>query len=316
MKKVLALMLVFGTASLANASVIDVVTVGVSDLGHDGTPNNPLWPSETIEIGIILNYNPYPGGWTSYDGYALSVMSLGLEVSGYATLDVPGIYNTKTGLRVGDDLRHHSDFDVWAQSGNCDGTPEGYEPMIVNNAIEYMTGGLVLSGLIAGDENGNPPNSPTLLVWNLFLYCEEVGVINVDLTLYDLYDSTQIADYTDITGNNPYPEWRWAVENDLGDLEIYCSASDTNMPPYCWENWPSGQCHGDCYNDDLKVNIDDFYIFKDSFGYHYPDADYDPCADFDRNGDVDIDDFYIFKDSFIVTDVPGDCMPGGTWPPS
>ncbi len=83
--------------------------------------------------------------------------------------------------------------------------------------------------------------------------------------------------------------------------------------PICW-TWP-GQCHGDCYGNDLKVDIDDFYPFKDAFGSSYGDINYNPCADFDRDGDVDIDDFYIFKDSFIVTDVPGDCVPGGEWPP-
>jgi hypothetical protein len=98
------------------------------------------------------------------------------------------------------------------------------------------------------------------------------------------------------------------------DANTSCTVLWPPPGPECW-TWP-GQCHGDCDGNDLKVNIDDFYPFKDSYGSNYPDADYFECADFDRDGDVDIDDFYIFKDSYIVTDVPGDCTPGGTWPPS
>jgi hypothetical protein len=217
MKKVLALMLVLGMTSLASATVIDVVTVGTGDLGHAGTSTDPLHPSETIEIAIILNYNPYPGGWTSYDGYVMDGMDLDLHVTGPGSLEVPGLYNAKFGFRYGDDLQHHVDFGVWSQSGSNDGTEEGYVPLIAGNAIASMSGG-VLTGVIAGDENGNPPTSPTVLVWNLFLHCEDYGPVNLDLTLAG---STRIADYTDATGNGPYPDWRYAVEGELGDLVIH-----------------------------------------------------------------------------------------------
>ncbi len=216
MKKVLTLMLILGMTPLANATVIDVVTVGLSDLGHDGTPTNPLLPSETIEIAIILNYNPHPS-WSSYDGYIMDGMDLDLHVTGPATLEVPGLYNAKTGLRYGDDLQHHADFGVWAQSGYNDGTPENYQPLIVGNRIASMTGG-VLTGYIEGDENGNPPTSPTVLVWNLLLHCEEDGLVNIDLTLAG---STRIAPYENGAGTAPYPAWRYAVEGELGDLVLY-----------------------------------------------------------------------------------------------
>jgi len=65
MKKLLVLMLVLGMASLANATVIDVVTVGVGSLGHAGTLTDPLVESETIEIQIILNANLTRGHATS-----------------------------------------------------------------------------------------------------------------------------------------------------------------------------------------------------------------------------------------------------------
>ncbi len=132
-------------------------------------------------------------------------------------------------------------------------------------------------------------------------------------TLYKLY--------LDNVDTDPCCHISFQIDNIRGGVVLESGASvgitstgcDVLLVPDCW-TWP-GQCHGDCYGNDLKVNIDDFYLFKDSFGYSYPHANYDPCADFDRDGNVDIDDFYIFKDSFIVTDVPGDCPPGGVWPP-
>lgn len=96
--------------------------------------------------------------------------------------------------------------------------------------------------------------------------------------------------------------------NDANTSDMSDSTFTIYWYPECWD-WP-GQCHGDCSGNDLKVNIDDFYCFKDSYGSEYPDADYNPCADFDRDGDVDTDNFYTFKDSYAVTDVPGDCLPG------
>ena len=86
MKKLLALMLVLGMASLANATVIDVVVAGPGSEGHMGTSTDPLAPSEVIEIKIVLNYNPV-GTPPPQDGYLLSSIDLDLHVSGPGTLD-------------------------------------------------------------------------------------------------------------------------------------------------------------------------------------------------------------------------------------
>jgi hypothetical protein len=52
-------------------------------------------------------------------------------------------------------------------------------------------------------------------------------------------------------------------------------------PPGCWGYLT--QCHADCDNTgDVKGS--DFLAFKNSWYKVYPDAEYDPCADFDRNG--------------------------------
>ena len=215
MKKVLALMLVLGMTSVVNAGIIDIITVGEGSLGHAGTSVDPLEPSETINLAIVLNYNPY-AGYPTYDGYVLDAMDVDLHVSGPATLEVPGIFN-KTGARIGDDLKHNADFDVWDQSGENDGTPEGYVPLIVGNSIERMIGASF--GYILGSTPPNgvgQPTEPTQLIWNLILHCDGNGPVTLDLTLYG---STHYWEYSNPSGG-PYGPDAYATEGDLGDLVL------------------------------------------------------------------------------------------------
>ena len=84
--------------------------------------------------------------------------------------------------------------------------------------------------------------------------------------------------------------------------------------PACWD-CPS-QCYGDCDCDGEYPDVDtvDWPCFRDAFGYSYPAVEYNPCADVDRDGDVDTVDWPVFRSNFGYT-VPGDCPPGGVWPP-
>ena len=83
------------------------------------------------------------------------------------------------------------------------------------------------------------------------------------------------------------------------------------VPP-CWECLT--QCHGDT-DCDGDVDTVDWPIFRDAFGYAYPDASYHPCADLDHDGDVDTADWPEFRDNFGFS-ATADCTPGGTWPPT
>ena len=204
MRKLLILMLVFGLASLANATVIDVVTVGLGDMGHAGTSEDPLVESETIAIQIVLNNNPYPG-YPSYDGYVLDTMDLDLHVTGPGSLGV--VMRTS---KAGDvpDLMHHEDFDLWGESN----------PLIVGNGILQMSGASM--GFIYPGEQA--------LVWNLLIHCDGPGFVTVDLTLNG---TTQYWDYWNDPDSEPftgYPPdgdimaWaKYATEEDLGDLVIH-----------------------------------------------------------------------------------------------
>jgi len=201
MKKVLALMLVLGMASVASAGVIDVVTVGVGDMGHAGTSTDPLVPSETIAIAIVLNANPYPG-YPSYDGYFTDSVGLDLEVSGPATLDVV----MTTGKVPAPDLGHHSEFGVWSQS----------DPLIEGNAIAKMAGGVLTGGVSSADDGGAGPG---VLIWNLLIHCDGNGPVTVDLTLQD--PASRYSPYMYANGLDPFPEWVPLTEGDLGDLVIH-----------------------------------------------------------------------------------------------
>jgi len=196
MKKVLALMLILGMASLANATVIDVVMVGPGSLGHAGTSSDPLYPSETVEIKIVLNADPdptwyYGGGITGYDGYYLSSMDLDLHVSGPATL-------SEKGTTLLTKMKHHTLFSPWAEPEPAVNPP---------NTIAYM------AGVAAGDGIQGPAD----LVWNLVIHCEGYGAVLVDLTLHG---QSEYADAPDSLWDPP-PPWELMTEGDLGDLVIH-----------------------------------------------------------------------------------------------
>ena len=199
MRKLLILMLVFGLASLANATVFDVVTAGTGSLGHAGTEEDPLVESEVIAIQIVLNVNPYPG-YPTYNGYVTDGFDFDLHVTGAGSLGVV-MATSKTGDYV--DLQHHSGLEFWSQS----------DPLIVSNNIASMMGGTM--GAVDASEDGG--GGAGVLVWNLWIHCDGYGPIDVDLTLAGY---TQYWDYSYPSGD-PYGDMQVAVEADLGNLTIY-----------------------------------------------------------------------------------------------
>ena len=188
MKKLLVLMLVLGLVTMANATIIDVVQVGLGDMGHSGTELDPLELSETIDIKLVLNHYPSAYG-SQYDGYALSSMDLDLHIIGKGSLG--GTVN-----KVGD-IWHNNGFGAWGDSGI---TPTGVDQM-----------GGVASPIIAGSAGG------TDLVWNLTVHCDGPGPITIDLTLNGLSEYSNSSD----GAGNMWPPIVAMTEASLGDLVIY-----------------------------------------------------------------------------------------------
>jgi len=191
MKKLLVLMLVLGMASLANATVMDVVLDGVGSLGHAGTSTDPLYESETIGVKIVLNRNPnpsYPGG--TYDGYWLSMMDLDLHVSGPGSL-------SHTNLKATGEIK----------AGSRDA---GFYPWY-NSTVSA-------TGLDRFGGSAMPPIKATAgtvdLVWDFVIHCDGYGYTILDLTIA-VAGGTQHSNYG-------YPiAWLNTVEADLGDLVIH-----------------------------------------------------------------------------------------------
>jgi len=191
MKKFLTLMMVLGLASMANAGVIDLVTVGVGSNGHSGTIGDPLDISETIELAIVLNHNLY-GGYPSYDGYMLSSMDLDLHVVGAGSL-AAGTFD-----KNGDP--------VWQNN-------PGLSPFVVNddgdvsNGLDQITG-VSLAGLLGA----------AVLLGDLFFHAEGGNSVLLDLTLNGL---SEYSPFHNLSGA-PYPGgWEQLTEGDLGNLVIH-----------------------------------------------------------------------------------------------
>jgi hypothetical protein len=82
----------------------------------------------------------------------------------------------------------------------------------------------------------------------------------------------------------------------------------------CWDN--PRQCHGDA--DGKKEGLYWWVAGKDltilqacyPLPVYYGDPRYNPCADFDRDGDVDDDDVAILETWYMKPNVPADCPCG------
>ncbi len=123
---------------------------------------------------------------------------------------------------------------------------------------------------------------------------------------------------------------------DLAQLAEHWVEECNPLPPWpeCWscpyQCWGDADCEAEVIGPGgitAQVSYNDRDIFMAACASDtdcnlcmswYGTSWYDPCADFDRDGDVDCDDLEIFLRWFNEPDPhgpPANCEPGGTWPP-
>lgn len=116
MKKVLVLMLILAMASLANATVIDIVVIDVGTSGGrlGQSVGDALEDGDVIEIKFVLNRQG-GGAFTSYDGYVLSSLDIDLHTDGAS--DIAGAHIS--GAMYG--ALKHSGWSTWSTTTDATG---------------------------------------------------------------------------------------------------------------------------------------------------------------------------------------------------
>ena len=189
MKKLLAMCLVLGMATLANATILDVVIVDTSQSGgRDGSIENPLEASDIVEIAIVTTrvVYTYNEGLTypAYDGPLVSSLDLDLHVTG------PGTFSfglNQKGTNIAPDV--NANISPWELLGVSEG---GFDRF--------------------GGTATNPIGPDTLVLGNMFIHCDGVGTVDVDLTW-----AGGLAEYKPTYLDN----WTAMDEDDLGDLVLH-----------------------------------------------------------------------------------------------
>jgi hypothetical protein len=202
MKKLLAMFLVLGMASLANATVLDLVPYMITDsegnpTDRDGSEENKLLPSDMVYLGLRLNYLDNEGG---PDGYALTSFNLDVHVSGPASLAL----DTYTYYGYGPYVN-------WLVN------PAAVTPGALS--LNETTGNLdQWIGVVTAPQDVK--GECIILAGGIVLHVEDgQGVINLDLTL----NGTTSYALGCFPAGAPWPAdpgWVSATEDDLGGLTL------------------------------------------------------------------------------------------------
>jgi hypothetical protein len=221
MKKILALLLVLGMATMAQATVVDIKKAELGDMGHAGTSGDPLAIGEKIQLRLELGHNPY-SGYPSYDGYYLYSMDLKLSVTGNGSLGAPMTYQTKEPFDlISVDIQQNADFGVFPSGADMKDLFHTYG---IDRLLYGSTSGI--SGALPGSGGTGGGPAYTVLVWDFWLECTGEGPVVLDLDIYQP-EKGEYCLYTDVTNAAGYPkEGGFGITypftcDDLGDLTIY-----------------------------------------------------------------------------------------------
>lgn len=185
MKKLLALVLVLGLASVASAGIVDVVTDNVGDVTQ----------GQVVNVKLVLNENIAFPTYPSYDGYLLSSFDFRLAVTGPATL-AAGISGKGTAILA--------DANV---------SPFSFTDVPGDQTIEQMTG--------VATNPVNAEDGAVDLVWNILLTVDADAAPGALITVDLILNGTSQYSVDSLPGSNaPYSGWQNATDEDLGDASM------------------------------------------------------------------------------------------------
>ena len=215
MKKFVALLLVLSMASIANATVIDVIptklngTAVMPDADMTGVVAN-----DEVQFALhLVDNDSMTPSYPSYDGYWLKGMDLMLTVTGKGDLDQLGV-SPPPNL-----MQHNSLFGAWA-----DPTTVG-DPLVTGNKI-YKLSGASQANNTSGIGSDASKRGYTEIVWNLkvTLHSDFVSgdIILIDLALNDdpLAGSSFYTNQPSYWGETYDIENRFMTNADFGDLTL------------------------------------------------------------------------------------------------
>jgi hypothetical protein len=207
MKKLVVLLMVLGMATMAQATVVSIVTAGAGSNGHAGTASDPLDIGETIPLMIQLDYNKYEG-YPSYDGYFLYSMDLALSVSGNGSLGAEFIWNKAGDTIIGTSIVENSSWSVKPS------LEDHYSRFSASGHTKLVYG--ALGGISGALPSGGAAN--TNLVSGFWLECTGEGQVKLGLTNNV---GGEYYPYTASTNTAPFGELSHLTDGDLGSLTIY-----------------------------------------------------------------------------------------------
>ncbi|KPK76038.1 MAG: hypothetical protein AMJ79_08615 [Phycisphaerae bacterium SM23_30] len=179
MKKIVALLLVLGMASIANATVIQLATDPTNGTAtqttHAATLADPMLIGETMMLQLVLNDNDFfttnmPGypQYFGYDGYSLLSFDVDIVTNSYGELsrksslfaDRIRFSGSPATSGIGDEgpgSKLDGIYAVYGENGlNGAG---GYNRVVYNFKVEALAAGIIQVGLVGNrSPGGDNPN--------------------------------------------------------------------------------------------------------------------------------------------------------------
>ena len=212
MKKFVALLLVLGMASIANATVIDVIPLELNNVAIDPDADlTGVAANDVIEFALHLNDNDSMSpAYPTYDGYWLKAMDLMLTVTGKGDLD-------QLGTVISQRMKHNGNFGAWA-----DPTTVG-DPLVAGNKIYKLAGASV-----ANDASGFAPEKDLgqEVVWNLKVTLHSDFVTGTDLVLIDLALNDDPSAGSSFYTNQPTAAESWFGPGTYDNENIFMANTD------------------------------------------------------------------------------------------